>query len=77
MSTFEPVVVISILKNAPSQAANRKGFETGWESAVGDNIYYVVTTTHIQDRLKSGWTHGRGIGRHSTPLMPSFNGRRT
>jgi hypothetical protein len=34
MSIFEPSVILSILKNAPSQLGNKKEFEIAWEKAV-------------------------------------------
>jgi hypothetical protein len=39
MSLFKPVVILSILKNAPSQSENRKGFKVAWENAVSVEIH--------------------------------------
>jgi hypothetical protein len=53
MSLFEPAVTISILKNAPSQSANRKGFEADWGSAVSGNTKIICGTNFEAGRKAS------------------------
>jgi hypothetical protein len=76
MSTFEPAVILSLLKNLNTQRADRKAFENTWNVNVSIKGHCQLPWLLTADRWKTESTAGKSrMASHTHHQIPSSPGR--